>query len=164
MNNLTLYQITNAFPVLMEQEEITEKDKKEIEKELLELLEQKSQNIIGYTKNLELTIEAMKTEEKRIAEQRKILENRLENFKTYVKECMEQNGFSKIGTTLGTISVVKNPISVEIINEDEVPDEYKTIITTSKIDKAKIKNNFKETGEIPDGVKINTENTRLQIK
>ena len=164
MNNLTLYQITNAFPVLMEQEEITEKDKKEIEKELLELLEQKSQNIIGYTKNLELTIEAMKTEEKRIAEQRKILENRLENFKTYVKECMEQNGFPKIRTTLGTISVVKNPISVEIINEDEVPDEFKTIITTTKIDKTKIKDNFKETGEIPDGVKINTENTRLQIK
>ena len=35
MQSLSLYQITNAFPVLMEQEEITEKDKKEIEKELL---------------------------------------------------------------------------------------------------------------------------------
>ena len=50
------------------------------------------------------------------------------------------------------------------VNEKEVPDEFKTIITTTKIDKTKIKDNFKETGEIPEGVKINTENTRLQIK
>ena len=164
MNSLSLYQITGMIPVIMEQEEITPELKEQLEKELTELLQQKSQNIIGYTKNIELTIEAMKTEEKRISEQRRVLENKLDNFKQYVKECMEQNGFSKIGTTLGTISVVKNPISVEIINEDEVPDEFKTIITTSKIDKSKIKNNFKETGEIPDGVKINTENTRLQIK
>ena len=164
MNSLNLYQITSAFPMLMEQEEITPELKEQLEKELTELLKQKSQNIIGYTKNIELTIEAMKTEEKRISEQRKALENKLDNFKQYVKECMEQNEIKKIETGLGTISIAKNPISVEIENEEEVPNEFKTIITTTKIDKTKIKDNFKETGEIPDGVKINTENTRLQIK
>ena len=164
MNSLSLYQITSAFPKLMEQEEIKPELKEQLEKELTELLKQKSQNIIGYTKNIELTIEAMKTEEKRISEQRKALENKLDNFKQYVKECMEQNGINKIETGLGTISIAKNPISVEIENEEEVPNEFKTIITTTKIDKTKIKDNFKETGEIPDGVKINTENTRLQIK
>ena len=164
MNSLSLYKITSAFPMLMEQEEITPELKEQLEKELTELLQQKSQNIIGYTKNIELTIEAMKTEEKRISEQRKALENKLDNFKQYVKECMEQNGINKIETGLGTISIAKNPISIEIENEEEVPNEFKTIITTTKIDKTKIKDNFKETGEIPDGVKINTENTRLQIK
>ena len=164
MNSLSLYQITGMIPVIMEQEEITPELKDQLEKELTELLQQKSQNIIGYTKNIELTIEAMKTEEKRISEQRKVLENKLDNFKQYVKECMEQNGIEKIETGLGTISIAKNPISIEIENEEEVPNEFKTIITTTKIDKTKIKDNFKETGEIPDGVKINTENTRLQIK
>lgn len=164
MNSLSLYQITSAFPMLMEQEEITPELKEQLKKELTELLQQKSQNIIGYTKNIELTIEAMKTEEKRISEQRKVLENKLDNFKQYVKECMEQNEIKKIETGLGTISIAKNPISIEIENEEEVPNEFKTIITTTKIDKTKIKDNFKETGEIPDGVKINTENTRLQIK
>ena len=81
MNELSLYQITSAFPKLMENEEITEVDKTKIEEELTLLLQSKSQNIIGYTKNVELTIEAMKTEEKRISEQRKALENRLVNFK-----------------------------------------------------------------------------------
>jgi hypothetical protein len=152
------------IPVIMEQEEITPELKEQLEKELTELLQQKSQNIIGYTKNIELTIEAMKTEERRISEQRKALENKLDNFKQYVKECMEQNGIKKIETGLGIISIAKNPISIEIENEEEVPDEFKTIITTTKIDKTKIKDNFKETGEIPNGIKINTENTSLRIK
>lgn len=164
MNSLSLYQITGMIPTIMEQEEITPELKEQLEKELTELLQQKSQNIIGYTKNIELTIEAMKTEEKRISEQRKALENKLDNFKQYVKECMEQNEIKKIETGLGTISIAKNPISIEIENEEKVPDEFKTVITTTKIDKTKIKDNFKETGEIPEGVKINTENTRLQIK
>ena len=55
MNNLRLYDITNAFPKIMENEEMTEEDKKKVEEELTLLLQQKSQNIIGYTKNIQLT-------------------------------------------------------------------------------------------------------------
>ena len=164
MNELSLYQITSAFPKLMENEEITEEDKTKIEEELTLLLQSKSQNTIGYVKNIELTIEAMKMEEKRISEQRKALENRLVNFKEYVKECMEKNGFTKIETTLGTLTIAKNPISVEIINEDEVPNEYKQEVVTTKVDKKAISDNFKATGEIIPGVKINTQNTSLRIK
>ena len=164
MNNLSLYEITNAFPVLMESEEITEEDKIKIEEELTILLQQKSQNIIGYTKNIELTINAMKEEEKRIAENRKSLENKLERFKDYVKECMERNNITKIETGLGTLSIAKSSMSVEITNEDEVPNEFKQEVVTVKIDKTKIKNNFKETGEIPAGVNIVTTNTNLRIK
>ena len=164
MQELSLYQITNAFPQLMANEEISEEDKAKIEEELTILLQQKSQNIIGYSKNLELTIEVMKNEEKRIAEQRKALENRLVNFKEYVKECMEKNGFTKIETTLGTLSIAKNPISVEIVNEEEVPNEYKKEVVTTKIDKKAIADNFKATGEIIAGVKMNTQNTSLRVK
>ena len=164
MSNLSLYEITNAFPSLMESEEITEEDKAKIKEELTLLLQQKSQNTMAYVRNMELTIEAMKSEEKRISEQRKLKENKLVKFKEYVKECMETNGITKIETGLGTMSIAKNPLSVEIINEDEVADEYKEKVVTVKIDKTKIKNNFKETGEIPAGVNILTNNTSLRIK
>ena len=164
MSNLSLYEITNAFPALMESEEITEEDKNKIEAELTMLLQQKSQNIIGYTKNIELTIEAMKEEEDRISSNRKALENKLTRFKQYVKECMENNGITKIETVLGTLSIAKSPASVEIINEEAIPSEFKQEIVTIKVDKTKIKNNFKETGEIPDGVNIITTNTSLRIK
>ena len=164
MNSLSLYEITSGFPALMENEEITEEDKKKIEDELVVLLQQKSQNIIGYTKNIELTINAMKEEEKRMADNRKTLENKLARFKDYVKECMEKNGITKIETELGILSIAKSPASVEIINEDEIPSEFKQEVVTVKIDKTKIKNNFKETGEIPAGVNIVTTNTNLRIK
>ncbi len=164
MNNLSLYEITSGFPALMENEEISEEDKKKIEDELVVLLQQKSQNIIGYTKNIELTINAMKEEENRIANNRKALENKLSKFKDYVKKCMENNGITKIDTGLGTLSIAKSPASVEIINEEAIPEEFKQEIVTVKVDKTKIKNNFKETGEIPAGVNIITTNTNLRIK
>lgn len=164
MSSLALYEITNAFPALMENEEITEEDKNKIKEELTILLQQKSQNVIGYVRNNELTIEAMKEEEDRIANNRKVLENKLTRFKQYIKECMENNGITKITTGLGTLSIAKSPASVEIINEEAVPSEFKQEIVTVKVDKTKIKNNFKETGEIPDGVNIITTNTSLRIK
>lgn len=164
MENLSLYQITSAFPMLMEQEEMTEEDKIKVEEELTKLLQEKSQSIIGYYRNNELTIQAMKEEEKRIAEVRKALENRNEKFKKYVKECMENAGFTKIETTLGSLSIAKSPISIEIVNEDEVPSEYKTEIVTTKTDKKAIADNFKATGEVPNGIIVHTENTNLRIK
>lgn len=163
MENLSLYQIISSFPKLIE-EEMSEEDKKEVEKELTELLQQKSQNLIGYIRNIELTIEAMKNEEKRISEQRKILESRLTKFKEYVKECMEQNGFTKIETQLGALSIAKNPISVEIYDEAQIPDEYKTKVIEIKVDKTAIKKALKETGEIIPGTRIIDNKTSLRIK
>lgn len=164
MESLSLYQITSAFPKLIDQEEMSEEDKKEVEKELTELLQQKSQNLIGYARNMELTIEAMKNEEERISKQRKALENNLKKFKEYVKECMEQNGFTKIETQLGALSIAKNPISVEIYDEKQIPDEYKTKVVTVKVDKTAIKKALKETGEIIPGAKIIDNKTSLRIK
>lgn len=164
MNSLSLYNITNGFVQLMANEEMTEEEKKLIKKELTELLQEKSENIIGFTKNLELTIEAMKTEEKRIAENRKSLEVKMEKFKEYVKECMEKMEDTKIETTLGTLSVAKNPISVEILDEDKIPNKYKTQVITTKVDKKAIADDFKATGELIEGANIITTKTSLRIK
>lgn len=164
MSEFSLYTITSAFPLLMENEELTVEEKEKVKEELTVLLQQKSQNTIGYLKNIELTIEAMKKEEKRISDQRKALENRIVKYKEYVKECMEQNGFTKIETPLGTISIARNPISVEIINEDQIPSEFIQEVVTRKPDKKAIAENFKATGEIPDGVNILTDNYSLRIK
>ncbi|MCI9246866.1 MAG: siphovirus Gp157 family protein [Clostridia bacterium] len=159
-----LHEITSAFPALLENEEMTEENKQQIEQELTLLLQQKSKNIIGYVRNNELTIEAMKAEEKRIVDARKALENRNDRFKEYVKECMQRSGITKIETGLGMLSIAKSPISIEIENEDEVPSEFKQETITIKIDKKAIANNFKQTGEIPSGVTIYTNNMSLRIK
>lgn len=164
MSDLSLYKITGAFPVLMENEEISEEDKAKIKEELTLLLQQKSQGVIGYVRNIEAVIEAKKNNEKMLAESRKADERRLENFKRYVKECMENSGITKIETGLGNLSIAKSPISIEITNEDEIPAEFKQEVRTMKIDKKAIADNFKATGELINGVIIHTDNTNLRIK
>ena len=77
---------------------------------------------------------------------------------------MELLGIDKIQNELGTLQIAKSPISVEILDPEKVPQEYKEEITEIKILKDKIKNNFKATGEIIDGVKIITYNTNLRIR
>ena len=167
MSDLTLYNITNKFVDLMdkaENGELTEEEYNKLGEELALELQKKSSNIIGYVRNSELLIEAMKAEEKRISDLRKIAENKTERFKQYVKENMEKLGLEKIQTELGTLSIARNPISVEIENEEEIPDEFKNIIQTVKIDKTAIKKHFKETGEVITGVQIVDDKTSLRIK
>lgn len=167
MINLTLYNITNKFTDLMDKAqngELTEKEYNELGEELAQELQEKSSNIIGYIRNSELLIEAMKTEEKRIADIRKNGEAKLEKFKQYVLENMERLGLSKIQTELGALSVNKNPMSVEIENEEEIPEAFKQEVVTTKIDKTAIKNYFKSTGEIIPGTKIIDDKMSLRIK
>ncbi len=167
MSNLTLYNITNKFAELMdraENGEITEEEYNELGFEIAQELQTKGANVIGYIRNTELLIEAMKAEEKRIADTRKTGEAKLEKFKQYVLENMERLGLSKIQTELGALSVSKNPMSVEIENEDEIPSEFKQEVVTTKIDKTAIKNHFKTTGEIIPGTKIIDDKMSLRIK
>lgn len=167
MSNLTLYNITNKFAELMdraENGELTGEEYNKLGEELALELQNKSSNIIGYVRNSELLIEAMKAEEKRISDMRKVGEAKLEKFKQYVLENMERLGLSKIQTELGALSVSKNPMSVEIENEDEIPSEFKQEVVTTKIDKTAIKNHFKTTGEIIPGTKIIDDKMSLRIK
>lgn len=167
MSNLSLYNITNKFVELMnkaESEELTEEEVQEIGAELEQELLNKSSNIIAYIRNGESLINAIKDEETRLEEMRKAGERKLENFKTYVLDNMERLGISTIPTSLGNLKVAKNPISVEITNEDKVPAEFKKIVTKESIDKTAIKKHFKETGEIVSGTRIIDDKTSLRIK
>ena len=167
MSNLTLYNITNKFAELMdraENGELTEEEYNKLGEELALELQNKSSNIIGYVRNSELLIEAMKAEEKRISDMRKAGEIKIEKFKQYVKDNMERLGLDKIPTELGTLSIAKNPMSVEIEDETAVPEKFKTIVQTVKVDKTAIKNHFKETGEVVAGVQIVDDKTSLRIK
>ena len=167
MNNLSLYNITNKFVEIMDKAqdgELTEEEYNELGNELAQELQNKSSNIIGYIKNSESLLEAMKVEEKRLAEIRKKGEKKLDKFYQYVKENMERLGLMEIPTELGKLKITKNPMSIEIENEDEIPSEFKKEVVTTQIDKAAIKNHFKDTGEIVPGIRIIDNKTSLRIK
>lgn len=167
MSDLTLYKITNKFAELMdmaENGELTEEQYNELGEQLALELQQKGSGIIGYTQNEEALIDAVDFQIKRLQDLKKARQNKLEKFKQYVKENMDRLGITKMDTELGTLSIAKNPMSVEIENEEEIPEEFKQQVITTKIDKTAIKNHFKATGEIIPGVKIIDDKTSLRIK
>ncbi len=162
-----LYEITNDFYQLMlkaEDEELTQEEYDKLGKELALELKNKSKNIIGIFQNEKTDIEAIGSEIERLTELKKAKENRLERFKEYVKNNMERLNLDKIETELGILSLVKNPISVEIVKEDEIPGEYKKVVQTVKVDKKAISDNFKTTGELVPGVRIISDKRSLRIK
>lgn len=164
MSNLKLYGITNSFMELNEKEDLTEEERQEMGMQLVDALQTKSNNIIAYYQDQNTLLNAIDEEIKRLQEYKKITKNKIDRYKEYVKTNMDLLGIEKIQTALGVISIAKSPISVEILDEQQIPDEYKEVVTTIKVDKKKIADNFKETGEIIDGVNIITNNTNLRIK
>ena len=149
---------------LMNNEELTEEQRNELSVELKKELSAKSTNIIAYIVDSESLLERIKLEEERLANLRKVGENKLARFKEYVQENMKTLGIEKIPTELGTMSINKNPMSVEILDERLVPNEFKKEKITTSIDKTAIKNHFLATGELIDGVKIVNDKTSLRIK
>lgn len=161
---MNLYEITNKFVELNNNDELTQEEYEAMGKELALELKNKSSNIIGYIQNNDVIIEGLKKEEERLKGIRRALETKQERFKFYVKQNMERLNLNKIDTDLGTISIRKNPISVEIVNEDLIPSKYKKIKQEIVVDKKAIADNFKENGEIVEGVKIIDNKTSLNIK
>lgn len=165
-NNLSLYNITNRFIDLFEKAEDGELTQEEIQEQGNELalaLQNKSTSIIAYTRNIESIVEAMKAEEKRISDNRKILENKVDKFKEYVKTNMEKLGLEKIQNELGTLAIRKNPASVEIFDEGLIAEEYKEEKITVTIDKTKIKNDLKN-GISVQGARLVEDKTSLSVK
>ena len=76
---------------------------------------------------------------------------------------MKQLGIEKIETKGGSVQVAKSPLSVEITDENKIPTDFLKIEMVQKVDKNKIKEEFKKTGEVLDGVKYNTNNTYLKF-
>lgn len=163
--NLKLHEITQGFMALADgKDELTEDELQIISNQLNQALQEKSTNIIAYYENLNILQEGISNEIKRLQEYKKQVETRIENYKSYIKENMQKLNIDKLETPLGKISIAKSPISCEILDEEKIPSKYKILVQTPKIDKKAIIDDFKATGEIIDGVKMNTTNTNLRIK
>lgn len=148
----------------MNNEELSEEERLELMTEISKELENKGTNIIAYIVDSESLLLRVKAEEERLAKMRKIGESKLDKFKEYVKKNMEAMGVTKINTELGCMSIYKNPMSIEVVDEEKIPDEFKKEKVTTNIDKTSIKNHFIETGELIEGVKIVNDKTSLRIK
>lgn len=159
MNELTLYGISKEMIAMEELWEmaIDEETGEVKDAALLEELQQgiettlmeKSADIVKYYKNRDSLIESIDKEIKRLQELKKIGEKKQDSFKNYIKMCMEKMGVKKIETSNGNISLRKTPESVELIDEEIIPEKFKTTIQLEKISKTDIKKALQEGEEVP---------------
>jgi hypothetical protein len=133
--------------------------------ELLKTLEgtfdQKAENYCKLIYNLSCEAEAFREEKERLGKKQKSLENRIESIKKYLKfeasKIIETGSSRKVG--LFTIGIRSNPESLEVIDEDSIPDEYfETMVVLNKV---KVKESLKN-GEAVEGVQL-TRGTSLRI-
>ena len=74
----------------------------------------------------------------RLTEKKRTLENRIRNFKTYVRDCMTAAGTLKVKTPLFSVAVQKSPVSLKL-NESLLPRNFFVTVTEERPDKGKIR-------------------------
>lgn len=166
----TLYEINGEYLSAIENGFIVDAETGEIwlDDEALEKAEgefkEKADNIACYIKDLEAFGVALDTEKKNI--DRKIKQNKakVESLKNYLSNSMRLREIDKVETARCKLSFRKST-SVNVLDENLIPDNYFTIETVKKLDKktllADLKN-LKEDDEIKGASLLEKQN--LQVK
>lgn len=167
MNNLyVINEQIKQIDYFLDNPEVAETDKEyaeAVKKVLLEDMGTNAEEIYKYIKETEARVEAKKQEEKRLYELRKAEENKIERLKELIKESMNILGEKKIETNLGYFSIRKNPLKVNVLDEEKIPKEFIDVKTVESVNKKELLNRFKETGELIDGVSFE-QGESLQIR
>ena len=148
---MRLYELTTDFAVLaaMDEDDI---DVSLALDALTVALEDKCAGVVRVLATIDAEAEALKAEEKRLADKRKRRENRAKELRDYVKDAMKAGDIRKIETPLATFSLKDGPPRVVVVDEMLVPETYTRTIV--EIDKAAILEAFKRDGECVPGTSI----------
>lgn len=141
---MKLYEITDAYLSLDEAEKT--EDVIKVLDGIKEEFDKKAENTVKVIRNFEADIQALKDEEKRLADKRKSLEKKKEDLKEYLYFNMERMKVKKINAGLFDINIQKNPPSIKILDEATIPLRYK--ILTYNLDKKLMKDDIKKGLEI----------------
>lgn len=101
-------------------------------------IETKADNIAKVLRDFDGDIEALKSEEERLAKKRKAIENRQKQLKEYLQNAMLVLDKRKFKTDLFSFNIQKNAPSLKILDESKIPEDY------YKIEKKLNKNDLKE--------------------
>lgn len=132
------------------------------EKELKEMLTNKSEGIIKFIKNLEADIKSKKEEEKRLKESRQRDEKKLIWMKGYILNNMNKIGEKSVKTSLGTLYIRKSTQTV--VDEKVIPkdERYWKQEITDTYDKNVIKELIKAGEQIEGVTLVNNENISIK--
>lgn len=128
-----LYELTEMYKNIWDLVEDDEVDLDTLETALGQIednIEIKAESLAKLIKGIDGDIDTLKAEEKRLADKRRVLENKQKNIKGYLENQLRVMEIDKIKTPLFTVSLQKNPPSVEILDEDKIPEQFKKVTYT----------------------------------
>lgn len=163
--SLTLYTIAQEHRALADRLQDMDLDEQAV-KDTLEgesMLVEKSQAVGFVIRNLDTFADTVEAEAKAMADRAKIVRARALRVKEYLHQCMAMAGVSKIEHPEFTISIKKNPASLQIDGIDMIPEDYmREIPTKFEPDKSLIKKALQEGYVVPGASLI--QSNRLEIK
>ena len=126
---MTLYEIKGKYGLLMERLEEDGTDVDEVLELFTDLQEDLKEKADGYGRvraNCKATIDALKAEEKRLADKRKHYERIVERLETNLFDAMKTMDMPKIETDLFSFRIQRNGGAAPVIitAPDQIPPEY----------------------------------------
>ena len=124
----------------------------------------KAENISKWVMNLSGKDDAIDKEIARLQAKKRVTENLQRRLKDYLMLCIERANKTKIELPTLTISIAKNPPSVEIIDEKAIPASFLTIVPEHFIPDKKLIAEALKKGHKVEGCKLITDKRNLRIK
>jgi hypothetical protein len=123
----------------------------------------KVENCGHIIRDFDYLIENFDAEIDKLRAHKKALENRQAWLLDYLMFNMVEKGEDKLQFPLVSVSIVKNPPSVEILDEKMIPSSYTTIKTEITINKKPIADDLKKGINVP-GARLITDRKRVQVR
>lgn len=140
----TLYELTDELLAIYEMAQDEDIDPEAIEGSLEAIQWEFDKKVEGcgmLVKELEGGSNSLANEIKRLQARKKAYDNSIERIKKYVESAMRATGNTKIKTNLFSFGIQKNPPSVVIDDEKNIPVEY--LIIKQEANKSAIKDALK---------------------
>lgn len=165
---MKLYEMSEQYREIQSLIESDESDSmREAISDTMQMIEgdfkDKAQAVVSMTLNMDGSILALDNEIQRLSDKRKVIQNRIQSIRDYLKNNMEETQISKIECPLFTITLSKPTKQVEVIDDSLLPDEFVRVKTTVSPDKVALAKALKEGKEITGAVLVDGA-TRLIIK
>ncbi len=164
---MNLYQIANEYKDVVEN--MYDEETGEINEKSLSLLDSittsfqdKCLAVASFMQNIDAEREAISNAKKSMADRESRLKKKIENMHNYLHLNMEKSGITQINSPYFNLKIKTNPPSVDVIDANEIPEQYMRTKTEVSIDKQKILADLKN-GTIIPGVGLK-QDTKLEIK
>ena len=162
----TLYALTDEYTEALRCMEADDIDAQTISDTLEALsgdIMDKGRNVAAYLQNLESDAAALKDAENRIAARRKVIENKTETMREYLRRNMEVCEITEIACPEFVVKLGKASPVCQIEDADQLPSDYVVTKTTSAPDKRTILKDLKAGKDIP-GASLGYGKSKLSIK